>query len=201
MKILMVTPELDPFVKVGGLGDMVGALAKQLTRMGHDVRCIVPLYGSVKRLGTWEARAQPLGADLAGGPEFARVWETGIPGSEAKVYFIEHERFFGRPEVYSNAAGSFPDNDKRFIFLGRARPSTSASSSAGLGCDPLPRLDCGLSPSGSTPPTATVPSAAAPPSSPSIIWSTRATATNTPSPTPSSPSGSSPPTTPRPAAP
>lgn len=120
MKILMVTPELDPFVKVGGLGDMVGALAKQLTRMGHDVRCVVPLYGSVKRHGQWEFRVQPLGADLAGGPEFARVWETVIPGAETKVYFLEHERFFSRPEVYSGAFGSFPDNDKRFIFLGRA---------------------------------------------------------------------------------
>ena len=80
MKILMVTPELDPFVKVGGLGDMVGVLAKQLTRQGHDVRCIVPLYGSVKRIGDWEPRSHPLGADLAGGPEFARVWETVIPG-------------------------------------------------------------------------------------------------------------------------
>ena len=120
MKILMVTPELDPFVKVGGLGDMVGALAKQLARQGHDVRCIVPLYGSVKRVGTWTPRNQPLGADLAGGPEFARVWETVVPGSEAPAYFLEHEKFFGRPEVYSDAAGSFPDNDRRFIFFGRA---------------------------------------------------------------------------------
>ncbi len=120
MKILMVTPELDPFVKVGGLGDMVGALAKQLARLGHDVRCIVPLYGSVKRHGHWSFRAQPLGADLAGGPEFGRVWETVIPGSEVPTYFIEHEAFFGRPEVYSDASGSFPDNDKRFIFFTRA---------------------------------------------------------------------------------
>ena len=120
MKILMVTPELDPFVKVGGLGDMVGALAKQLARQGHDVRCIVPLYGSVKRVGTWKERTQPLGADLGGGPEFARVWETVVPGSEAQVYFLEHERFFGRPEVYSGAFGSFADNDHRFIFFGRA---------------------------------------------------------------------------------
>jgi starch synthase len=120
MKILMVTPELDPFVKVGGLGDMVGALAKQLARQGHDVRCVVPLYGSVKRLGRWECREQPLGADLAGGAEFGRVWTTVIPGSEVTTYFIEHERFFARPEVYSTAAGSFPDNDRRFIFFTRA---------------------------------------------------------------------------------
>ena len=88
MNILMVSPELDPFIKVVGLGDVVGALAKQLSRMGHDVRCVTPLYGSVKRPGIWEARSQPLGADLGGGPEFCRGWETVVPGSPARAYFL-----------------------------------------------------------------------------------------------------------------
>ena len=120
MKILMVSPELDPFVKVGGLGDMVGALAKQLARSGHDVRCVTPLYGCVKRIGTWETLPTPLGADLGSGPEFARVWETVLPGSTARAYFLEHQRFFSRPEVYSGPHGSFDDNDRRFTFFGRA---------------------------------------------------------------------------------
>ena len=38
LKVLFVSPEVEPFVKVGGLADMVGALPKDLANLGHDVR-------------------------------------------------------------------------------------------------------------------------------------------------------------------
>lgn len=120
MKILMVSPELDPFVKVGGLGDAVGALAKSLARHGHDVRCVCPLYGSIKRAAVWTRRTEPLGADLGSTPVFCAVHEATLPSSNAKVYFLEHEAFYGRPEVYSGPWGPHADNDRRFAFLSRA---------------------------------------------------------------------------------
>ena len=48
LKILFVTPEVEPFVKVGGLADMVGALPKELAALGHDVRIVCPAYGSLR---------------------------------------------------------------------------------------------------------------------------------------------------------
>ena len=81
LKILFVTPEVDPFVKVGGLADMVGALPKELAALGHDVRVVCPLYGSVKRVGDWRARAEPLGIDVGVHTVWARTWETRLPGS------------------------------------------------------------------------------------------------------------------------
>ena len=42
MKILFVTPELAPWVKTGGLGDVAGALPAALRALGHDVRVLVP---------------------------------------------------------------------------------------------------------------------------------------------------------------
>ncbi len=59
MKILFVTPEVEPFVKVGGLADMVGALPKELAKLGHDVRIVCPAYGSVKQVGEWRPLAEP----------------------------------------------------------------------------------------------------------------------------------------------
>ena len=47
MKILFVTPELAPWSKAGGLGDATVALGKALAALGHDVRAVTPLYGSV----------------------------------------------------------------------------------------------------------------------------------------------------------
>lgn len=44
LRILMVTAELAPFAKAGGLADMVAGLARTLVRRGHDVRVLLPRY-------------------------------------------------------------------------------------------------------------------------------------------------------------
>ncbi len=116
LKILFVSPEVDPFVKVGGLADMVGALPKEVAALGHDARVVCPLYGSTKRVGEWKAREEPLGVDVGAEARWARTWETALPGAKVPAYFIEHEEYFGRREVYSDAE----DNVFRFAFFGRA---------------------------------------------------------------------------------
>jgi starch synthase len=120
LKILFVSPEVEPFVKVGGLADMVGALPKELAHLGHDVRIVSPAYGSVKRLGTWRALAAPLGVDVGPAAQWARTWETMVPGSSVPTYFIENHDHFARPEVYTGPWGAHEDNDLRFAFFCRA---------------------------------------------------------------------------------
>ena len=119
LKILFVTPEVEPFVKVGGLADMVGALPKELAKLGHDVRIVCPAYGSVKRLGDWRAHDEPLGVEVGPTGLWARTWETVLPGSAVPVYFLENHDFFARPEVYTSPWGACEDNDLRFAFLSR----------------------------------------------------------------------------------
>jgi starch synthase len=116
LRILFASPEVEPFVKAGGLGDMVGALPKELAAMGHDVRIVCPLYGSTRRVGEWRELAEPLGVDVGVEARWAKVWETSLPGAKVPVYFLEHNWFFGRLEVYSAAS----DNAQRFVFLSRA---------------------------------------------------------------------------------
>ncbi|MBM3872654.1 MAG: glycogen synthase GlgA [Verrucomicrobia bacterium] len=119
-KILFVAPEVDPFVKVGGLADMVGALPKALAELGHDVRIVCPLYRSVRRLGFWRPRAEPLGIDVGPSALWARTWETSLPGAAVPCYFIENDALYGRAGVYGEGNTSYPDNDRRFIALSRA---------------------------------------------------------------------------------
>ncbi|HET7537573.1 MAG TPA: glycogen/starch synthase, partial [Candidatus Didemnitutus sp.] len=89
LRILFASPEVEPFVKAGGLGDMVGALPKELAAMGHDVRIVCPLYGSTRRIGEWRELPDPLGVDVGVEARWAKVWETSLPGAAVPVYFLE----------------------------------------------------------------------------------------------------------------
>lgn len=98
---------------------MVGALPKELAKLGHDVRVVCPAYGSVKRVGEWRARDESLGVDVGPSARWARTWETVLPDSAVPAYFLENNDFFARPEVYTGPWGACEDNDLRFAFLCR----------------------------------------------------------------------------------
>lgn len=119
MRILMVAPEMAPFAKVGGLADVLGALPKTLAQRGHDVVLVLPLYGCVKKDPAWKGLEEPLKVNLGAGVQYCKVWrcdfEAGI-----RVYFLEHNGYFGRHEIYSGPWGEHKDNGERFTFLSRA---------------------------------------------------------------------------------
>ena len=52
MKILFTSSECVPFIKTGGLADVVGALAPVLARQGHDVRVVLPMYTAIPQ--SWQ---------------------------------------------------------------------------------------------------------------------------------------------------
>lgn len=53
MKILVVSVEVSPLAKVGGLADVAGALPKALHKLGHDVRIAMPLYRMIEEDPAW----------------------------------------------------------------------------------------------------------------------------------------------------
>jgi len=125
VKILMVSSEAVPWAKTGGLADMVSALSINLAKLGHDVRIVIPRYYSIDR-SKLKLLPGAMGTPMGGGvEEWSAVYTTDMPGTTkknpVKVYFIDHEIFFGRDGIYGNPAESdFIDNPRRFMFFCRA---------------------------------------------------------------------------------
>ena len=63
LKILFVVSECAPVVKVGGLGDVAGALPAVLRARGHDVRVVMPRYRATKDLPV-ERHSAPTGSSI-----------------------------------------------------------------------------------------------------------------------------------------
>ena len=119
LKVLMVTSEVVPFAKAGGLGDMVGALASELSGQGHDVRIVLPRYYSVD-IGRLRRTGEPLGIPLGLREEWAAVYLSRLPNADVPVYFLDHQELYGRDGIYGNRTEpAFQDNLRRFALLNR----------------------------------------------------------------------------------
>ncbi|MEQ8384345.1 MAG: glycogen synthase GlgA [Coleofasciculus sp. A1-SPW-01] len=108
MNILFVAAEVAPLAKVGGMGDVVGALPKFLKRLGHDVRIFMPYYGFLP--DKMEIPKEPVWWGSAMFESFA-VYETVLPGTDVPLYLFGHLAFSGR-HIYAGA-----DEDWRFTLF------------------------------------------------------------------------------------
>lgn len=97
MRILFVAAEASPLAKVGGMGDVVGALPKVLRAMGHDVRVFMPYYGFLP--DKLEIPKEPVWWGNAMSQKFA-VYETKLPKSDVPLYLLGHPSFTPRRVYY-----------------------------------------------------------------------------------------------------
>ncbi len=119
MNILFVASEVAPFAKTGGLADVTGSLPKELKRMGHDVRIILPFYRTVAEGGFAVSDVmQRVTVPLGGREETGLLRQTSL--DDIPVYLLEHEEYFQRDYLYGTPAGDYPDNPRRFAFFCRA---------------------------------------------------------------------------------
>ncbi|NES23507.1 MAG: glycogen synthase GlgA [Symploca sp. SIO3E6] len=93
MQILFVAAEVGPIAKVGGMGDVVGALPKVLRAMGHDVRIFIPYYGFLP--DKIKVPEEPVWSGSAMFENFS-VYETVLPGTDVPLYLFGHVAFSGR---------------------------------------------------------------------------------------------------------
>ena len=113
MKVCFIAAEAAPFVKVGGLGDVIGSLPKALCELGVDARVILPLYSSIdrERFGLKYKAYQFV--DLGWRHSYCGIFETEVDG--VPCYFVDNEQYFNRDSIYGQA-----DDGERFAFFSKA---------------------------------------------------------------------------------
>lgn len=92
LKILIVSAEVSPFAKVGGLADVAGALPKALRAMGHDVRVAMPGYKMIRDNYKTKSALKNLTVPLGWRQVECSVKQTSI-GKDIPVYLISAPYF------------------------------------------------------------------------------------------------------------
>ncbi len=121
LKIAFVSSEVRPFAATGGLGDVASSLPKELRKMGHDVRLIMPCYALVESQG-YELEELPGLGQAISVPNIGEIYvkATRLPGSDVPVYFLEAigRDYYSRTQRRDQLYG-WPDDARRFILLCR----------------------------------------------------------------------------------
>lgn len=113
-RILMVASEGLPFIKSGGLADVIGSLPYELSKKGHEVRVIMPLYLPIaqKFHEEFQLEAQ-FSVSIAYHEVPVNIWST--MRKAVKFYFVEHKGYFERDTLYG-----YLDDGERFAYFQKA---------------------------------------------------------------------------------
>ena len=119
LKLCILSSEIVPYAKTGGLADVAGALVRNLGAMGHTVRAFMPLYTIVR--GNTPSLKAVRGAQqlplIIGDTEYRFSLQTAnYPNSDIPMYFIDCPALFDRGSLYTGD----PDEHRRFLLFTRA---------------------------------------------------------------------------------
>jgi starch synthase len=116
LKILMLSSEVSPLAKVGGLADVVGSLPLAIKKFGCDVRLVIPLYGTINHK-KYKLKKIHSNINIISGRQNLKIniWRTNLPNSKVVVYLIEQKKYFGAKVIYPKK-----NNSERFLFFSLA---------------------------------------------------------------------------------
>ena len=124
-RVMMVSSEVSPWARSGGLADVLAALPRALADLGHHVALVVPRYMRAADAPATRVIDQ-LPVPLGDTRFEVGVWAMTDPVGPGSVtcYFVENAALFGsdssRAGLYGDAKGDYPDNHIRFALLARA---------------------------------------------------------------------------------
>lgn len=121
MKVVLASSEVAPFAKTGGLADVVGALPRELEKLGHEVTVFMPAHRCIgSSAPAIELTQTEFVIPVGNRVQFGRLWKSSLPESQVAIYFVEHPEYFDRADLYGADGKDYQDNCERFTFFSRA---------------------------------------------------------------------------------
>lgn len=115
MRVLFAATEVAPWLKVGGLGDVVGSLPRVLRELGVDARVVVPAHGGVLERAPSPEVVASFSIGHTGGPMRAEVHATELYG--VPVYLVSGPPIAADGIIYT---GRMDEEGRRFTFFSLA---------------------------------------------------------------------------------
>jgi len=114
VRILFISTEAVPFAKTGGLGDVIGSLPGELTKLGVDAEVIMPLYRSIREsYGHLLMFHKHFDVPLSWRNCYCGLFSMEYNG--INYYFIDNEQYYNRERYYG-----YYDDGERFAYFGKA---------------------------------------------------------------------------------
>lgn len=100
-KILFVASEAVPYIKTGGLADVVGSLPKYFDKEKYDVRVILPKYACMDELLLAQLKfVCHFYVNLNWRKQYVGIFTTEYKG--VRYYFVDNEFYFAGDKPYNN---------------------------------------------------------------------------------------------------
>lgn len=113
MKLVMVGSESNPYVKTGGLADVIYALSAEMAKTGEEVSVFLPLYNDVRRKLVNAKKVAECVVYLSWRREVTNIYKEEKNG--VSFYFAENRHYFERENIYG-----YYDDGERFAFFAQA---------------------------------------------------------------------------------
>ena len=109
MRVMYVASEATPFIKSGGLADVIGSLPKETAKKDVESIVVIPKYQDMKFVDQIEYVTN---FDIYMGwrKRYCGIFKAEVDG--VTFYFIDNEQYFGRPGLYG-----YDDDYERFAFF------------------------------------------------------------------------------------
>lgn len=110
----MAAAEAVPFIKTGGLADVIGSLPKELRKLGVDARVILPKHSEIAH--QWRNKMVQIAeckVNVGWRQQYCGLWS--LAHDEVPFYFIDNDYYFNRQGLYG-----FTDDAERYAYFSRS---------------------------------------------------------------------------------
>jgi starch synthase len=121
-KVLYVSGEVSPFIRVSSLADYMASFPQALEEEGFEARIMMPKYGIIndRKFRLHDVlRLSDIEVPLKEKSDLLHVKVTALPSSKIQTYFLYNEKYFKRNGLFSDIqlGGDHKGSAEKLIFF------------------------------------------------------------------------------------